>query len=168
MIDDVGSDSEIDGEETENFDILNLVLEKLSLPERTPLESDSDSEDNIPLSHSQKAFWKKDVFQSKTDPMDVSIVNNSEILSSWQYYLQKTGKVTNIPSEDIKKLFGLHATMGATNLPTMHMYWNANYKFLLISNVMPPDKFYLLRVKIHVVDNLSVDETRKTSGKYNL
>ncbi|KAG5870925.1 hypothetical protein JTB14_013353 [Gonioctena quinquepunctata] len=61
LLDDVGSDLEIEEneEETENFDISYLdeqkVLEENILPERTPLESDSDSEDNIPLSHFQKA-----------------------------------------------------------------------------------------------------------------
>ncbi|KAG5885150.1 hypothetical protein JTB14_032382 [Gonioctena quinquepunctata] len=74
------------------------------------------------------------------------------------YYLQYTGKVANIPSDDIKKIFGLHAIMGATNFPTKHMYWNANFKFPLISNVMPRDELYLLRMNFHVVDNLAIDD----------
>ncbi|KAG5876669.1 hypothetical protein JTB14_013245 [Gonioctena quinquepunctata] len=48
--------------------------------------------------------------------------------------------------------------MGATNFPTIYMYWNANFKLPLISNVMPRDEFYLLRVNFHVVDNLAVDD----------
>ncbi|KAG5873395.1 hypothetical protein JTB14_017983 [Gonioctena quinquepunctata] len=59
LLDDVGSDLEIEEneEETENFDISYLDEQKV-LEERTPLESDSDSEDKIPLPHFQKASWK--------------------------------------------------------------------------------------------------------------
>ncbi|KAG5900673.1 hypothetical protein JTB14_005938 [Gonioctena quinquepunctata] len=171
FLDDVGSDLEIEGteEETENFDISYLdeqkVLQENILSERTPLESDSDREDNIPLSHFQKASWKK-MFFSQNQILWMTLL--CEILSLWQYFNKYLNdhpvlppanwKGANISSEDIKKFFGLHAIMGATNFPTIHMYWNANFKFPLISNVMPHDKFYLLRMNFHVVDDLAVDD----------
>ncbi|KAG5893842.1 hypothetical protein JTB14_002568 [Gonioctena quinquepunctata] len=76
LLDDGGSDLEIEEneQETGNFVISYLdeqkVLEGNIIPERTPLESDSDS-----VSHFHKSSWKKDVFQSKSDPMDDIIIN---------------------------------------------------------------------------------------------
>lgn len=48
--------------------------------------------------------------------------------------------------------------MECTPFPRIHMYWNNKFKFDLVSDVLPRDKFYLLRVNFHIVDVLGVPE----------
>lgn len=51
--------------------------------------------------------------------------------------------------------------MGCIKFPRIHMYWQSKFKFPLISNAMPRDRFYLLRVNLHFVDVLAADEELK-------
>lgn len=125
---------------------------------------------------------------SKDDP-DASITTADEVQSSWQYFrrslddgfftlsadctaryhLQKTGNVVRVSPTDIKKFFGLHAIMGCIPFPRIHMYWNSKFKFQLVTDVMPRDKFYFLRVNFHVVDNLAVpQETKKINRLWKI
>jgi hypothetical protein len=42
------------------------------------------------------------------------------------------------------------------------MYWSKKFKLEIVANAIPRDRFYLLRVNFHVVNNLAAsDETRK-------
>lgn len=63
--------------------------------------------------------------------------------------------------KDIKKYFGIHAMMGCMKFPQIRLYWSTKFKFPVIANGIPRDKFYLLIVNLHVVDVCTVSEKNK-------
>jgi hypothetical protein len=160
-------------------------------PEETPPADDeedasvtSDSEDEVPLSTFRKLHWKHGSFHSKDQPSKENITpsdvkTTNEYFEKYldddffqlaathtsQYFLQSNGKVNNVTSEEIKKMFGLHAIMGCIHFPRIHMYFNEKFKFPLIDGVMSRDRFYMLRTNLHVVDNLGVTEETKKSNR---
>lgn len=82
-----------------------------------------------------------------------------------QYFLQTNAKENNFTPQEIKKFFGMNALMGCIHLPRIHMYWNEKFKFPLIDGVMPRQRFYMIRVNLHVVDNLSVPEDEQKKNR---
>lgn len=175
LLDSIDSEIELDSESDE--EIFTEAPEETELPENLAEDlqfSDSDSDDDIPLASYLASGWKTGSFPSKEDPLEHTSTNS--VLTPWQYfqkylgdeffsmgarhtaqyYFQKTGKVLNVSPTDIKKFFGLHAIMGCIHFPRIHMYWSSKFKFDLVSDVMPRDKFYLLRVNFHVVDVLGI------------
>lgn len=187
MLDSIDSDIDIEGEDDEVEHFLNEGGENESQNE-VPLARESDSSESdeydIPLSFYQKHIWKQCEFQSKNEP-NKAFGTSDGVLSPWeyfkrylddeffslgahctaQYYHQQTGKIVTVSPAEIKKFFGLHAIMGCIPFPRIHMYWQNKFKVPLISNVMPRDKFYLLRVNFHVLDNMVVSEETKKNNR---
>lgn len=176
LLDSIDSEVEVDSESDE--ETVTGAPEKLQLSDHLTEDlqsSDGDENDDIPLAYLASG-WKPGFFSSKEDPLEQ--INTNSVLTPWQYFqrylgndffslgsectaqyhLQNTGKVLNVSPTDIKKFFGLHAIMECTPFPRIHMYWNNKFKFDLVSDVLPRDKFYLLRVNFHIVDVLGVPE----------
>ena len=195
LLDEVGSEFDIeeddgwnqldDWEEPDTCEVLEDNFEEPT--DTVQPENDSwDSEDNVPLSFFQKLSWKRGLLQSKPDFTNGdNPASTDTVLTPWQYfkkylnddffqmsadftaryYHQQTGKPLNLTSEDIKKFFGMHTIMGVIKFPRIHMYWQSKYLLPLVSSAMPRDKFYLLRVNFHIVDNLAVTQEQKERNK---
>lgn len=182
------SDIEIDSEDDDN----SLWADEEPSNQDENQENEDSSEDSsedewsgnddIPLSNLFK--WRRDSFASKSGPKYDDTIEG-EVLTPWeyfskylndkffelcaqrtaQYYLQKNGKAVVVTEREIKKFFGMHANMGCIHFPNIHMYWNSKFKFSLIADVMPRDRFYFLRVNLHVIDNLGVPDQVKRDNK---
>lgn len=68
------------------------------------------------------------------------------------YHLRKTGRELNTNPPEMSKMIGLHIIMGCIPYPQLPMYWRANMKLLMISEVMSRDRFLALRNAFHVVE----------------
>ena len=61
-----------------------------------------------------------------------------------------------------KDILGIHIMLGCIKFPRMNMIWSSRFRFDPIANVMSRDRFFLLRVNLHVVDRYAVtDEAKK-------
>lgn len=175
--DEIGSQNQDNGNEDDSDAVSDTS-------ESNQDDNSDSSDDNIPLIRFSTLQWKRSIFVGKGDPNNENLPQG-EPSSPWhyfqkylnddffqmgatftgQYYLQQTGKVLTITPEDIKKFFGMHAIMDCLKFPRINMYWNSEFQLPLLSNVMPRERFYLLRVNFHIVDNLAVDDDTKKANR---
>jgi Transposase IS4 len=180
LLDELGSDFGSEGENEEEYDF----PEEPSIERPDEVNISSDSEDDLPLIHFQKLHWKHGNFKSKEFPLQETFTQSEvktpyEYFSAYlndnffqsaasytsQYFLQTNGKENKFTPQEIKTFFGMNALMGCIHFPRIHMYWNEKFKFSLIDGAMPRQRFYTIRVNLHVVDNLSVSEDEKKENK---
>lgn len=66
---------------------------------------------------------------------------------------------------EIKKCFGIHGLIGILKYPTVRMYWGTRFQFKEIADCMSRDRFFNLRVNLHCVDNLGIDEAAQKANR---
>lgn len=84
-----------------------------------------------------------------------------------QYYMAQKGqqmKPQCTPNE-IKKFFAVHGIMSCIKCSRMKMYWHQKFRYDPIANAMSRERFFVLRVNLHVTDPNSVDENERSSNK---
>jgi len=66
---------------------------------------------------------------------------------------------------EIKKFFGIHGLIGIFKYPSLRMYWGTRFQLKEISECMSRDRFFSLRVNLHCVDNLVIDEAAQKTNR---
>lgn len=66
---------------------------------------------------------------------------------------------------EIKKCFGIHGLIGIFKYPAVRMYWGTRFQLKEIADCMSRDRFFSLRVNLHCVDNLGIDETAQKANR---
>lgn len=74
------------------------------------------------------------------------------------YYFSSKGKHLRTSPQEIKKLFGMHIIMGCVKYPRVRMYWQRGFRLPVIADAMPRDRFFTLRMSLHVVNTIDVSE----------
>lgn len=156
-------------------------------------QSSDDEERTAPLPPSTQASkaklhtWKKGKFPSKPDIVKSYVVTEQTVNSpaqyfekyfteevferfafyTNQYFQQQNGVPMNVPCtpSEIKRFFGIHGLMGIFKYPQIRMYWSTRHPFKDIIESMPRNRFFLLRVNLHCVDNLSMTPEQQKSNR---
>ncbi|XP_059166991.1 microtubule-associated protein futsch-like isoform X4 [Physella acuta] len=66
------------------------------------------------------------------------------------YHFMKTGKCLSTNSKEIQKFFGMNIIMANLKFPRTRMYWEKSTRVNAIADVMPVNRFMLLRSNIHI------------------
>ncbi|KAG5868518.1 hypothetical protein JTB14_038154 [Gonioctena quinquepunctata] len=84
LLDEIGSEFEIEGEEDneETYVPAELEPQNENSDEST---TESEEEDNIPLSNFQKSHWKRGSLIQKGDPTE-NFMSSAEVLTPWGYF----------------------------------------------------------------------------------
>lgn len=131
--------------------------------------------------------WRKQAFSTKDDPIEnyvntvpqdfspayyfekyfTPMLFESFAFFTNQYFQQQNGKPMNPPctAAEIKAFFGIHGLIGIFKYPTVRMYWGTRFQFKEISDCMSRDRFFCLRVNLHCVDNLGIDEAAQKANR---
>ncbi|KAI4467853.1 transposase is4 [Holotrichia oblita] len=128
------------------------------------------------LTYKQDICWKPNV-EYQTPPINwcqMKYSTDPEVLSPAKYFLQyfpdtlinKMVDMTNLfavqnnihnfpatNNNEIKKLIGIHITMGNLHFPRVKLYWDAKLGISIISENMTGNRFFKLRQCLCFVDN---------------
>lgn len=68
-------------------------------------------------------------------------------------------------ASEMKKFFGIHGLIGIFKYPRVRLYWASRFTFNEIAEAMPRDRFFMLRVNLHRVDNLGTTEVQQKANR---
>ncbi|XP_042904032.1 piggyBac transposable element-derived protein 3 [Parasteatoda tepidariorum] len=69
-----------------------------------------------------------------------------------QYSITKSGKSLKTDARELKVFVAANLIMGCVTFSRLRMYWQAEYKYPPVSNIISRDRFLALRNAFHVVD----------------
>ncbi|CAK1596302.1 unnamed protein product [Parnassius mnemosyne] len=83
------------------------------------------------------------------------------------YYQSSFNKQLNPPvtATEIKKFFGINGILGCIRYPRIKMVWMQRFRLSCIAEAMARERFFLLRVNLHIVDKRSVSPEIQTQNK---
>lgn len=81
--------------------------------------------------------------------------------SNWSYF-SRYMKALNITCEECKTYIAIQMIMSCINYPTLRMYWSKEFRVPIIVNIMPRNRFLILRnaIKLVVDEDVSTEERR--------
>ena len=81
--------------------------------------------------------------------------------------VQCTKKESSIETnaKEIEHFLAMHILMGVIKLPDYDMYWAVDTRYPKIADIMPNNRYKLLRRYIHVIDNTKKDEEANKNDK---
>ncbi|XP_065365596.1 piggyBac transposable element-derived protein 3-like [Calliphora vicina] len=158
-------------------------------------ESDNEEEFNAlsetPPESSQTAnrrdIWKKRPFENQLEsssyatadtntPIETpyhyfSVYFNDEFLEKVteytnRYHVAEKGKALGASVAEMKNFFGIIIAMGCIRYPRLRMYWEKTTRLPIVADTMSRDRFFLLRMCLHVVDNNEVTDAEKQSNVF--
>lgn len=140
------------------------------------VDSDSDTEDDTPLSNRLRARslrWKsRDIKISDTNcnirfarpvpdipplryfkqffttEMMHQLANQTNL-----YSLQKSGRSINTTDKEVEQFFGIHILSGVMKVPAWSRYWRDSTRFSIIADAMSQSRFSEIREYLHFNDN---------------
>ena len=81
------------------------------------------------------------------------------------YSVQKSGKSLKTTKQEIDQLLGIQMQMSILNLPAYSMYWARETRIPTIADIMPLNRYKMLRQYLHVSDNSKSDEEENKENK---
>ena len=77
------------------------------------------------------------------------------------YCMRETGTNLNTTPAEIQKFFGINMLMGNVSLPRIRMYWQPATRIDRVADIMPVNRFFLIRQYINAVSAREPPKTNK-------
>ncbi|XP_049270990.1 piggyBac transposable element-derived protein 3-like [Rhipicephalus sanguineus] len=111
--------------------------------------------------HHRKSWFHLDYFKQYIpdelfDAMAMSM-NTGHVL--------ETGKSLNTTADELKTFFGMSITMSCLGYPQMRRYWSTKTRVPVVADKMPRDRYFKLRSRLKVVNELDVAAEEKEKDK---
>ena len=143
------------------------------------VDSDSDTEDDTPLSNRLRARslrWKSRDIKISDINCNVKFARPVPDIPPLRYFkqffttemmhqlatqtnlysLQKSGKSISITDKEMEQFFGIHILSGVIKVPAFSRYWRDSTRFSIIADAMSQNRFSEIRQYLHVNDNSKV------------
>lgn len=113
----------------------------------------------LPIDRS--SFSEVDYFRQYIDD---SVIENIVEKSNWSYFARYT-KSLNLTFEECNTYIAISMIMSCINYPSLRMYWAKEFRIPIIANIMPRNRFLLLRTALKVVLDEDVGPDERQSDK---
>ena len=77
------------------------------------------------------------------------------------YCMRETGTNLDTTPAEIQKFFGMNMLMGNVSLPRIRMFWQPATRIDRVADIMPVNRFFLIRQYIHAVSAREPPESNK-------
>lgn len=105
----------------------------------------------------ERASWNTTkYFETYIDEVceDIALAMNTKQVA-------ETGRSLNTSADELKMFFGMSIIMSGLGYPQIRMYWMKSKRVPIIANNMTRDRFFRLRSRLKVVNDLSVPSNDK-------